>query len=698
MCLRGRCERICDLRFAMCDFAASNQPRAAASCLSMANRKSQIANRVWPLGFILLLSFSTAHAAWWESGWAFRRPIDVTWDSERGGGDELAEAEFLSAGHHKPDGSDVRVATADGKLVPSRVLMVGPGDRVRIVFALARPARNYFVYFGNPDPAPPPKGVEDVSYRCGLLMEMRQWSGGSVDNIKEVERSWDRSQPVIGRKMIERPFLGVNPFGEQRQTISKISGWCFAPVDGAYTFAASAGDRGALYVDGQPLVFARGPVWDIRFNATVNLKRGRHEFLFYHVNTGGEGRFTVGWRRPDMQRVDVMGRDAFGFVLRGQVGALEEFRKALTADFKAEYLGECFFANHYSHRYRFTASGPKRDNAKYEWDFGDGQTAAASEVEHVYLRDGVYEARLRVSIGTNGDTQTSRIGVSRDYERLDRPPTDEPPIHSKIVAGYDVAKMPSAWLGWAVSLHERARQPEAMLAVARRLGSEEKHADPSGAIRSLQDATTQLLSQKQAEQALHLWESVPGESDLQPEAGRQRGQLLLWWTADFSQAVKVLEPLAKANADLKRLYAQALILGQQAPQGGMILEQLPMAGNPDRQAAMSGALARTIEYFIREGDWESGEETWEKWQTQYPGEFVEGYSVLLRVRLMEIRKMPLVAAKVAQAFATALPKSSYAPQLLMQASRLLADSDPAKSNELKQLLKQRYPEDPLSQE
>jgi hypothetical protein len=75
---------------------------------------------------------------------------------------------------------------------------------------------------------------------------------------------------------------------------------------------------------------------------------------------------------------------------------------------------------------------------------------------------------------------------------------------------------------------------------------------------------------------------------------------------------------------------------------------------------------------------------------------MEGYSLLLRVQLMEAKKAP-AAARAAEAFATAVPGSSYSPILLDRASRLLEESDPDKSKSLRLLLQQRYPEDPLAQ-
>jgi hypothetical protein len=88
---------------------------------------------------------------------------------------------------------------------------------------------------------------------------------------------------------------------------------------------------------------------------------------------------------------------------------------------------------------------------------------------------------------------------------------------------------------------------------------------------------------------------------------------------------------------------------------------------------------------------------WESWMRHYPTAFLEGYAVLLRTKLMEARKNPRAAALVAEAFRDGGPKSSYAPQLLDRASKLLERIDSRKSESLRVELKEKYPEDPLAQ-
>lgn len=638
----------------------------------------------------------SASGAWYDSGWTFRRPVELPADSDQTDSG-LAYAEFYAAGHQQPNGADVRVATEEGKLVPSRVLRAGPGDRVKVVFAVQKSVRKYHVYFGNtssvlaPPPAPP--------IRAAMQLEMKLLSvAGPFDSHDRIEQAWEQSQPTIGATMIDRPFIGYNPLGEQDRTISKITAMLHAPAAGEYGFAVSADDKAGLWIDGKPVAFAQGAPADARFNGKIALSAGPHELRMYHVNIGDRGLISVGWRKPGEQNWQVIPAAAFGTVRRGAVGPLEELRRSLTADFDVEYLGEAFVESNYSHRYRFRAGGRKSPNLKVEWDFGDGQQAEGEHVEHVFLTGGIYPVRVTFRIGSNSDAQTTQLPVHRDYDRITNPPTDEPATHAAIVATYDVTRLPIHWLQHAALLHERAGQVPAMLAVARRLAAEPKHADPNVAMLSLQQVVQSAAEKGQVAAALSALEAAPVRSDLQPRLAMLQARLLLWRTGEFDRAAKVLQPFAnRPNPHLQRAYAHALLLSGKPEEAKQILLSLPSEGPPERAAALSGALARTIEFFIEEGEADAGEEHWERWQSRFPADFLDGYSVLLQVRLMELHRSPGAAARVAEAFAAAMPTSSYSPRLLDRASRILEKTDPSRSAELRQRLKQRYPEDPLSQ-
>jgi hypothetical protein len=321
-------------------------------------------------------------------------------------------------------------------------------------------------------------------------------------------------------------------------------------------------------------------------------------------------------------------------------------------------------------------------------------------VDHVYLTEGIYDVKLTARLGENSDTQTCKLAVSRNYAHILEVREDQPQILSGLVAGYDLNLIPAESLPRVIQLYLTAEDPNAAVAVANKLAALRTHADPTATLAALTVLEEKLIAAGEADQAVAMWDRVPADSDLQPSAARHAAEMALWWTGDFAKAVKLLKPYAnKGNeAGLRRQYGEAMVLAGQTEEGRKILEAQATQVPAGRKAALSGAAARSVEFFITTKDPEAGEEAWNRWQARFPTDFLEGYSVMLRTKLMELRKRDDAAAKLAEAFADAVPLSPYAPQLLDRASKLLAVVDPAKSRALHQLLKQKYPEDPLSQD
>jgi hypothetical protein len=137
-----------------------------------------------------------------------------------------------------------------------------------------------------------------VAYHCGVLLTMHKLAGGMANDFKDVEPLWQRSPQPIGQLLREHLSAGFNPFGDQSPLVSRYTASLIAPEEGKYTFAISAGDRAALYIDGKPVLFAAGQTGNTRFNATIDLKKSRHDLLLYQFNRSGDLRMNVVWKRP----------------------------------------------------------------------------------------------------------------------------------------------------------------------------------------------------------------------------------------------------------------------------------------------------------------------------------------------------------------------------------------------------------------
>lgn len=623
--------------------------------------------------------------------------MHVIWDADKNKSDEVAQAEILTGGLLKVAGAEIVVRAGDGHVVPSRLLQVGPGDQARVVFALRPGQRDYVIYFGNPSVHPAPASQPALVQR-GLLMEMNQWLGQPINSSEQIARAWLISQrQPIGKILVDRPFIGVNPLGDEDRTIAKLSGTFFAPVDGEYQFAATADDRGALYIDGQSVVYAPYAVGDIRFNKTLTLKRGEHDFIFYEVNTGGEIRFTVGWKRPDTATVIPMPAAAFGVVRTATPGDLELADKPLVADFSFQVKSEIFYANDYAYRVVLTANPPPGNNITYDWDLGDGTTATGPQVEHVYLHGGQFPVKLTTSAYGKTDTRTNIIWVRRDWQRAANPPSEFPKDIAQLVAGYSLDKLDTESLRLAVLLQMVVNHRGAALEAAGALASRDRHPNPSASMDALKQVTLNYIDAGAKDAVQLIWGKVPATSNIRPAAMTEYASQLLWHLGNPDAALKVLEPVKKSSIAASQLHAQVLLLDGKAAEAEAELKALPVHGDPEKRVAMSGALARSVEYFISDDDAESADEEWNRWQLFFPMDFLDGYSLLLKVQIMQLRQANEAAANIALAFVTAEPQSSYAPSLLDTAARGLQTENPDRAKQFRQLLKEKYPEDPRAQ-
>lgn len=653
--------------------------------------------RLGVMALLMALLPAMAAAAWHDPASAFRRSLHIGVDEAKITGEELAVVRIMGNGLQHPDGQDIHVTTAVGKPVPYQVIWTGGSDEIDIAFNPVKSGSDYFVYFGSGNPAinPPAASLN----HGGLLMELKPYANEAISSGAEVKSAFERQKKIINRRIITRAHLGNNLIANSGPTLTSVSGHLFVPLEGVYVFAVAAQDRGALYIDKKLEVFSRTFVSDARFQERVKLTRGWHEFALFHADAGGEYSFTVAWKRPDMDKFDTIGREFFGPLLQCDAGALEEQGKPLTADMVATYLGESFFAGNYSHRYRFDAASALRnaERTQVNWEFGDGQTASGRQVEHVFLSAGTYAVKVTFKLGANSDTQSFRLKVDRDFGRVNDPPTDELGLHAKMVAGYDVDKLAPDTLAWAVLMQTRTGGFDQALRSAKALAKVAVHPNRGAAQRALQELHDELINRKQPAKLGEVFAAVPPGSDLQPWAAIEYANLLMYALGDFRAADDAIRPLASRDDASRRTQGQALLLVGKIDEARKLLEALPVGASLQKVSALSGAMARTTEFYVREKDALGGEEAWEKWMTTFPADFLEGNAALMKVELIEIRGQADVAAKVAEAYANGNPQSAYAPRLLDRASTLLAKSDKAKSDALRALLKERYPEDPLSQ-
>ena len=666
----------------------------------------------------LLPAVSSAHAAgWWNEKWIYRRLVTIP-EIKPGQlpGSEIAVVTMPTGGLIKPDGSDIRVANYAGDRVPSRVLMVGPGDQARVAFAAQAGVTKYYVYCGNENPP----DQKELEIKRGVLLESWEYSGGPIKTLDQVKDIFKKPSRLLGREFRDRVFLGYNPFGPQDRTASIFTGW-FTSKQGQYHFVCSSTDASFLLIDDQLVIDNGGlhPVWrDVRFMARpVQLNAGLHKLTLYHVSTHGDPVAVAAWKQPGEdphKGMDVIPADVFTPVYQATPGPMERYGRELSIDFMPAHAGEMFMIDRYFQRYSFEALtvGVGARNAAWQWDFGDGQKASAPKLDHVYLIPGQYTVTLTGKTSSGDLTRTNRIFVSRPWEAIVADKLDSVRQHADIVAEYDFATLSPEAASEAIQLFKRADMVGALLKAGEGLM---KHDGAGGDVvaRAAPIYAETLVSLGKADKAVEVL--LKGARMTQGPAVcaallTQAGTVALESSNDakramelFEQVIRKYEALTTAPAvrrarigvgDVWRArgdFDNAQKAYREAGAGAL--------GGIGKLSFAKGDFARHVEDYLRAKSLDDAHQYLDLWADAIPADKLEGYWSLLKVKLHMAQSAYADAAREAEILTAVNPGSIYAAELLMQAADAYnALQQPEKAIDTLKRLAEKYRESPLAAE
>ena len=255
---------------------------------------------------LTVLTFVLAAALVWSSRLAAQpfhrggvefnavRKVDVPADKKYA----VVVTQFFHHGEISPDGRNVAVATPKQKLVPSRVLQLGPGDYCRLAFQTVEGQKSYEVFYGG-DPLE--KGaVPSWTNRSGLLLETREYKECNLNSLESVRSAFNSSKQ-IGSDYVANVQHAYNPFRlEPGPFMSRYSGALRIGSAGTYGFLTSSQDCSFLLIDDKVVVDAPGRHPPLRqakpgTRKDVQLSAGAHKFEYYHAATGPATMMVVAW-------------------------------------------------------------------------------------------------------------------------------------------------------------------------------------------------------------------------------------------------------------------------------------------------------------------------------------------------------------------------------------------------------------------
>ena len=665
---------------------------------------------------LVLLCASAARGAdpWWNPKWRYRREITIEEITPtRLGGADIISVEIATGGVSKPDGSDIRVTTSMGKEVVSTVLMTGPGDRARLAFEKRGSLKRYYAYLGNPD-APPRRAVLPI--QRGVLIETYRCRADPPGKLSDARKVFQKPGAVMGKRFMDRMFLGYNPFGPDTAIANLMTGYVVAPKSGEYTFSCSSNNASFLLVDDKLLISNGGwhrPQRDIRKNAKINLKSGLHKLTFYHINRSSTPVLVVAWKAPGEKRVRVIPPAAYSLVHTGIAGLMQQITKPLDIDFSPLHAGETFAADRYYQRYSFAARAVGRGGKglKWAWDFGDGQKSTEDAVDHVYITDGTYIVTLTAKAPRGELTRTNRIYVSRPWDRVTHHKLDNVKDHAAIVATYDFQTLRDDAVGPAFELLKRSELTKDMIractAFLRR-----KKLPAEGVLAIVPTASDLLLKNARTDNAVKVLLVSADRCDSPEVAARMTimaANIVLNVVRDDKEAMKLLTrvqsryakkltaPTARnlqiGTADVWRArgdYDKASAAYKTAGFG-------PEAGRK-KHPILRGDFSRHVESYTQTSrNYEWAEQYIQRWRQTFPADKLDGYLSLLTARLWMAQGRYAEVTIEADILARVNPASNCGAQLLMLAVQAYRKMDkPDKAAETLKRIVDKFPESPLA--
>jgi len=352
------------------------------------------------------------------------------------------------------------------------------------------------------------------------------------------------------------------------------------------------------------------------------------------------------------------------------------------------------------------AGNPGR-TPKLTWDFGDGQTATAANVEHVYLAPGRYTVAMTARTVGGELTYRNRIYVNRPWDKTASAKMEPVTRHAQIVADYDFAALSAEANARAVVMLDGADATEAMLKAGAALLARD-----SGPADALVSEAVALIAAK-LDPAGRVNAYLQGEKLAKAAAVRaataqRAGRVLLDELADAKAAAATFERVVRtygSAGDLGAVRAAKVGVGD----AWRVLGDLDQARkayaaagygpavNLARVQIAKGDYARHVEQYLRQRQFAEADDYIEAWGLNMPADKLEGYWSLLLVRKCMAQKQYAAAAGEAEVLVKVNPRSNYAPELLMLAAqayvKLGKDAEAAAAIKL---IVEKYPESPLA--
>jgi TolA-binding protein len=523
------------------------------------------------------------------------------------------------------------------------------------------------------------------------------WQNCDPHELESVQKAFASSRR-IGSDFVPRVSHRHNPFAvEPSPFLSRYVGEMQVPLSGRYVFFTSSQDCSFLLIDGQVVVAAPGihrPVNVAKIKGEVALREGPHRFEYYHAAKGNACCMVAAWQLPGFDKPSEISPDVFRFdrVVHAPAvdlehrddGYLPDFRMAVVGDLPLpegeDAMVRVQFAN--------AASRLAATNARYLWQFGDGQTSDQASPGHVYLHPGRYAVTLRITRANTVLETLNWVYATRQFITDPKQHRQDEKLATYLerLESYNAASLDGAGLVQLVRAYLDNDQPQRAADAARAAFAPAATAQTDESLWSLANLACPVLQNEldDPRSAAEIW--YRASQRIERDAWRATcavasADILLHDLLAPSQAKQVLDQAANrlddAPAAVRSRYHR--VLGDwHARQGNADAARAAykragkareLTYNAAERNAWRGAHSRSTEAYLRAKEFARARNELERWQRDFPNDKCDGYLSLLQMQYWIARDKHDQAIAVATDLLTVSPRSPYADQLVFQTAR-----------------------------
>jgi TolA-binding protein len=600
----------------------------------------------------------------------------------------IVVVEFLTHGELRPDAKNLTVLDRMNRVVPFRVLQVGPGDFCRLAFATVAGSKDYRIYHGGPPPdQAPPSWTPDT----GLVVDTYQWKKVDLRRLASLRQAIQGAER-IGTTLVPQVFHGHNPCQpEPRPFLSRYHGKLRISKAGKYAFFTSSQDCSFLLIDGKEVVSSPGAhraTRSARFKGEVSLSAGTHDFEYLHAASGASACMVAAWQPPGASKPEVIPPQAFGSDEVAHLNPVSLWHRSQgrLPDFLVELQGSVSLEGSSFPLVRVRVrdlSETFTRGARLVWGFGDGQFSTEANASHVYLSPGLYSVMLRAQGRTRTLEVTSQVAIYPPAVVPEpRKKADQLADYLPVLNRYEPKRLSPASLLQLVRVYLHAGQLDRAVSLGKEtLLSGRLKPEDEASVHALAREVAPILRDQRDDPraALAVWQAASRllrNQEWKAECEVEAADIALNDLLERAQAKPLLdsatETLKGRGAELRaRLYrvwgdwharagerkeAQAAYARAEAVQ--------KTRRNAAERSAWRGAYSRSVEAFLRDKDFPRAFAELRQWQQTFPTDSQDGYfSLLLAQAWMARGKLPQAIA-VAGDLLTVNPESPYADRLV----------------------------------